>query len=98
MQQLKIIQEQLRSVEGVRKDVDGLKATVQAINTTLELTAQQLKAKTAEAALTGKRIDKDAAAQAARAALDSATPLAKNAYKLPLFETLVRRAILKAVA
>ncbi len=33
-----------------------------------------------------------------RAALDGATPLSKNAYKLPLFETLVRRAILKAVA
>jgi len=39
-----------------------------------------------------------AGAQAARAALDGATPLAKNAYKLPLFETLIRRAILQAVA
>ncbi len=56
------------------------------------------RAKTAEAALTGKRIDEDAAAEAGRAALDGATPLSKNAYKLPLFETLVRRAILKAVA
>ena len=55
------------------------------------------RAKTAEAALTGKRIDENAAAQAGRAALDSAAPLSKNAYKLPLFETLVRRAILKAV-
>jgi hypothetical protein len=33
-----------------------------------------------------------------RAALDGATPLSGNAYKLSLFETLVRRAILKAVA
>jgi len=36
-----------------------------------------------------------AAAHAARA---GATPLAKNAYKVPLFETLVRRAILAAAA
>ncbi|MGA3308274.1 MAG: FAD binding domain-containing protein [Xanthobacteraceae bacterium] len=56
------------------------------------------RAKAAEAALTGKRIDENTAAQAGRAALDGATPLSKNAYKLPLFETLVRRAILKAVA
>jgi len=56
------------------------------------------RAKTAEAALTGKRIDENAAALAARAALDGATPLSKNAYKLPLFEALVRRAILRAVA
>jgi len=56
------------------------------------------RAKTAEAALTGKRIDENAAALAARTALDGATPLSKNAYKLPLFEALVRRAILKAVA
>ena len=56
------------------------------------------RAKGAEAALTGKRIDETTAAQAARAALDGATPLSKNAYKLPMFETLVRRAILKAAA
>ena len=54
------------------------------------------RAKTAEAALIGKRIDDSAAAEAGRVALDGATPLAKNTYKLPLFETLVRRAILKA--
>ena len=56
------------------------------------------RAKKAEAALTGKRIDESTAAQAARAALDGATPLSKNAYKLPLFEALVRRAVLKAIA
>lgn len=56
------------------------------------------RAKKAEAALIGKQIGEATAAQAARAALDGATPLSKNAYKLPLFETLVRRAILKAVA
>ncbi len=56
------------------------------------------RARAAEAALTGQRIDEATAAAAAHAALDGATPLSKNAYKLPLFETLVRRAILKAVA
>jgi xanthine dehydrogenase YagS FAD-binding subunit len=56
------------------------------------------RANAAAAVLTGKRIDETITAQAARAALDGATPLAKNAYKLPLFEALVRRAILKAAA
>ena len=56
------------------------------------------RAKTVEAALAGRRIDENTAKAAGHAALDGATPLAKNAYKLPLFETLVRRAILKAVA
>jgi xanthine dehydrogenase YagS FAD-binding subunit len=56
------------------------------------------RAKAAEAILLGKHIDENLAKDAAHAALDGATPLAKNAYKLPLFEVLVRRAILKAVA
>jgi xanthine dehydrogenase YagS FAD-binding subunit len=56
------------------------------------------RAKAAEAALIGKPIDASTAGQAARAALQGATPLAKNAYKLPLFETLVRRAVLAAAA
>jgi xanthine dehydrogenase YagS FAD-binding subunit len=56
------------------------------------------RAKTAEAVLVGKHIDENVAKEAAHAALAGATPLAKNAYKLPLFEVLVRRAILKAVA
>jgi xanthine dehydrogenase YagS FAD-binding subunit len=55
------------------------------------------RARAAETALVGKRIDASAATQAARAALVGATPLSKNAYKLPMFETLVRRAILKAM-
>ena len=37
------------------------------------------------------------ARDAASAALVGAAPLSKNAYKLPIFETLVRRAILAAV-
>jgi CO/xanthine dehydrogenase FAD-binding subunit len=36
------------------------------------------------------------AARAARAAIEDATPLSGNAYKLPLFETPIRRAILAA--
>jgi xanthine dehydrogenase YagS FAD-binding subunit len=56
------------------------------------------RAKAAEAALRGRRVDENAAGEAGRAALDGATPLAKNAYKLPLFEALVRRAILAAAS
>jgi xanthine dehydrogenase YagS FAD-binding subunit len=56
------------------------------------------RARAAEAALAGRRIDAAVAGQAAHAALDGATPLPGNAYKLPLFETLVRRAILQAMA
>lgn len=56
------------------------------------------RAKAAESALVGRRIDASAAREAGRAALNGATPLAKNAYKLTLFETLVRRAVLKAGA
>lgn len=50
----------------------------------------------AEQALLNRMIDEGAAAAAARAALDGATPLERNAYKLPLVETLVRRAVLAA--
>jgi xanthine dehydrogenase YagS FAD-binding subunit len=56
------------------------------------------RASSAEAVLTGRRIDADLAAEAARAATDGATPLSGNAYKLPLFRTLVRRAIEDAIA
>jgi xanthine dehydrogenase YagS FAD-binding subunit len=54
------------------------------------------RAMAAQAILTGRHIDAAAAAQAGRAALEGATPLRQNAYKLPLFEVLVRRAILQA--
>jgi xanthine dehydrogenase YagS FAD-binding subunit len=50
----------------------------------------------AQQALAGKRIDEASAQEAARAALDGATPLTHNAYKLPLFEALVRRTLLEA--
>jgi xanthine dehydrogenase YagS FAD-binding subunit len=54
------------------------------------------RAREAEAAIIGKRVSEDAANAAGRAALAGAAPLSKNAYKLPIFETLVRRAILAA--
>lgn len=56
------------------------------------------RARGAEAALAGQRVDRHTAELAAAAALKDATPLAKNAYKVPLFAVLVRRAILDAMA
>lgn len=56
------------------------------------------RATSAEGVLKGKRIDENAASEAGRAAVAGATPLAGNGYKLPLFEALVRRAVLKAAA
>ena len=50
----------------------------------------------AESYLTGKTLSNDALAEAARLALDGAQPLEKNAYKIPLTQTLVRRALMKA--
>jgi len=52
----------------------------------------------AEAALTGWRVDETVAKEAAHAAIQGAIPLSLNGYKLPLFETLVRRAVLQAEA
>jgi xanthine dehydrogenase YagS FAD-binding subunit len=54
------------------------------------------RAKEAEKVLAGKPITEDAARSAARAALAGAMPLSRNAYKLPIFEALVRRAVLNA--
>ena len=56
------------------------------------------RAKAAEAALRGKPVNEHSARDAAHAALAGAAALSKNAYKLPIFETLVRRAILAAAA
>jgi len=54
------------------------------------------RARAAERALVGRAIDEAVAGLAGGAALDGAQPLAKNAYKLPLVEALVRRAVLHA--
>jgi len=50
----------------------------------------------AENFLVGKKLDPDVLAEAARIALAGAEPLEKNAYKVPLTQTLVRRALAKA--
>jgi xanthine dehydrogenase YagS FAD-binding subunit len=47
----------------------------------------------AEAAMVGKTMDHDMLVNVAKLALDGAEPLAKNGYKIPLTQTLVRRAL-----
>ena len=56
------------------------------------------RARAAEQALQGRIIDAASAAQAGRAALQGAQPLSANAYKLPLVQALVERAVLAAAA
>jgi xanthine dehydrogenase YagS FAD-binding subunit len=50
----------------------------------------------AEEFLKGKALDAGSLAGAARLALEGAEPLSQNAYKVPLTQTLVRRALAKA--
>ena len=52
----------------------------------------------AEQFVIGKNLKADVVAEAAKIALADAQPLEKNAYKVPLAQTLVRRALLKAGA
>lgn len=54
------------------------------------------RAKTAEAVLVGKHIGEDDAQQAAEAALADATPMSKNAYKIPVFKAVIARTIMMA--
>jgi xanthine dehydrogenase YagS FAD-binding subunit len=54
------------------------------------------RAAAAEKALTGKPLNEQSAREAATAAVQGATPLAQNAYKIPMFEAVVRRTILAA--
>jgi xanthine dehydrogenase YagS FAD-binding subunit len=49
-----------------------------------------------ERLLTGEIVTEDLARRAARAAIAGATPLANNAYKIPILEAVVRRTILSA--
>ena len=49
----------------------------------------------AAAFLAGKKLDEATIAEAARLSTDGAKPLAKNAYKVPLTQALVRRALAK---
>jgi len=48
----------------------------------------------AERLLTGQRVTPEVAAKAAAAAVAGATPLAKNAYKVPLTREIVQRTVL----
>ena len=41
-------------------------------------------------------INEETARAAAQEAMTKATPLAKNGYKVPLFEAIIRRTILRA--
>ena len=54
------------------------------------------RASSAEAVLRGARLTEDVARRAAAAAVSGATPLSKNAYKVPVLEAVVRRTILAA--
>jgi xanthine dehydrogenase YagS FAD-binding subunit len=54
------------------------------------------RAAAAEQALAGKPINEETARAAAKAAVQGATPLRNNAYKVPIFETVIRRTILAA--
>ena len=54
------------------------------------------RATAAEKALAGKPLSEQTARAAAAAAVQGANPLSQNAYKIPIFETVVRRTILAA--
>lgn len=51
----------------------------------------------AEQLLIGHRIDEARAHEAARAAVQAARPLARNAYKVPVLEAVIQRALLAAL-
>jgi xanthine dehydrogenase YagS FAD-binding subunit len=54
------------------------------------------RAAAAEQVLAGKPINEETARAAAKAAVQGATPLRNNTYKVPIFETVIRRTILAA--
>ncbi|MBR9997688.1 MAG: FAD binding domain-containing protein [Cyclobacteriaceae bacterium] len=56
-----------------------------------------VKAKAAADSLAGKEINEASAVNAGEIAMKNATPLANNGYKVPLFKTIIKRAILKTV-
>ena len=56
------------------------------------------KAAASEQLLIGKTLDETSARAAAQAAVSAATPLPKNAYKVPVLETVVRRTLLATLA
>jgi xanthine dehydrogenase YagS FAD-binding subunit len=56
------------------------------------------RAPAAEAYLVGKPINEETQTRAARLALEGARPMGQNEYKIPLTQTLVRRALAKLIA
>jgi xanthine dehydrogenase YagS FAD-binding subunit len=56
------------------------------------------RATASEAVLIGHEVDEARARKAAREAVSGATPLAKNGYKVPVLETVVRRTILASAS
>ena len=54
------------------------------------------RAKAAEAQLTNAEINEGTARKAAQQSTTGATPLANNSYKIPIFEAIIRRTILRA--
>lgn len=54
------------------------------------------RASESERILVGKSLDEKLAAEAAKAAVAGATPLSKNAYKVPILEVVVRRTMMAA--
>jgi len=56
-----------------------------------------MRSKKAEAVLMNKKIDKILATRASEAAMENAEPLSLNAYKVPVFKTLIYRTICHAV-
>ena len=55
-----------------------------------------IRAEGAEAILNGKTIDEATARSAAKAAMEGATPLSKNGFKLQLFQTAIYRTVMLA--
>jgi xanthine dehydrogenase YagS FAD-binding subunit len=55
------------------------------------------RSRTAERAITNKRVTIETAALAGEAAVEGAAPLSMNAYKIPMTKTVVKRALLAAV-
>jgi len=53
--------------------------------------------KLANEAITGKTINEATAADAGEAAMQIAVPLSQNAYKIPVFKTIIKRALLSLV-
>ena len=57
-----------------------------------------IRALRAEESIAGKEVNETNATAAAKAAMEQARPLSMNGYKVPLFESIIKRALLEIVA